>query len=277
MTSCPPVTWRILFAIRCARHWTCQRSCKATARSADSPPYHPGMLVALLLYGYSRGVYSSRQLARACEERMDFMAVTGLNQPDFRTVSNFRKRHLTALSGLFVQMLRLCERTGLVKFGHVAVDGTKLKANASRHKAMSYQRMLTEEPKLAVQVKAWQEQAESIPQAWAAGCLRAIVPTLEDRGILFIHLDECSEGLDPEVRECQHPVVAVAVDPNDAIFGVHFFGDVMEPIHAFPEFPGDTVDGFDGMNLVGVHDQAAWAALSDDRDSQFHGSSSSNR
>jgi transposase len=129
------------------------------------PPYHPGMLVALLLYGYSRGVYSSRQLARACGERMDFMAVTGLNQPDFRTVSNFRKRHLTALSGLFVQMLRLCERTGLVKFGHVAVDGTKLKANASRHKAMSYQRMLTEEPKLAVQVKAWLEQAEATDKA----------------------------------------------------------------------------------------------------------------
>jgi len=70
-----------------------------------SPPYHPGMLVALLLYGYSRGVYSSRQLARACEERVDFMAVTGLNRPDFRTISDFRKRH------------RDCRRTG----GHPAL------------------------------------------------------------------------------------------------------------------------------------------------------------
>lgn len=101
------------------------------------PPYHPGMLVALLLYGYSRGIYSTRHLARACEERVDMMAVTGLNKPDFRTISTFRRRHLVALRGLFVQVLRLCQTAGLVKLGHVAVDGTKLRANASRHKAMS--------------------------------------------------------------------------------------------------------------------------------------------
>ncbi|MBV8916058.1 MAG: transposase, partial [Acetobacteraceae bacterium] len=115
------------------------------------PPYHPGMLVALLLYGYSRGIYSSRQLAKACEERVDVMAVTGLNRPDFRTISDFRKRHLQALSGLFVQVLRLCRAAGLVKLGHVAVDGTKLRANASKHKAMSYGRMRQEEPKLAAE------------------------------------------------------------------------------------------------------------------------------
>ena len=123
------------------------------------PPYHPGMLVALLLYGYSRGVYSSRQLAGACEERVDFMALTGLNRPDFRTISDFRKRHLTALSALFVQVLRLCQQAGLVKLGHVAVDGTKLRANASKHKAMSYQRMVRDEPKLAAEVGAWLDQA----------------------------------------------------------------------------------------------------------------------
>jgi transposase len=123
------------------------------------PPYHPGMMVALLLYGYSRGIYSSRQLARACEERVDMMAVTGLNQPDFRTISDFRKRHLAALSDLFVQVLRLCREAGLVQFGHVAVDGTKLKANASRHKAMSYGRMKTLEPALAVEVEKWLSRA----------------------------------------------------------------------------------------------------------------------
>jgi transposase len=123
------------------------------------PPYHPGMMVALLLYGYSRGIYSSRQLARACEERVDMMAVTGLNQPDFRTISEFRKRHLAALSDLFVQVLRLCRAAGLVQFGHVAVDGTKLKANASRHKAMSYGRMKTLEPALAVEVEKWLSRA----------------------------------------------------------------------------------------------------------------------
>ena len=129
------------------------------------PPYHPGMMVALLLYGYSRGLYSSRQLARACEERVDVMAVTGLNRPDFRTIADFRKRHLAALADLFVQVLRLCRAAGLVQFGHVAVDGTKLKANASRHKAMSYGRMKTVEPVLAAEVEGWLTQAAQVDAA----------------------------------------------------------------------------------------------------------------
>jgi transposase len=129
------------------------------------PPYHPGMLVALLLYGYSSGIYSSRQLARACEERVDMMAVTGLNRPDFRTISDFRKRHLAALSGLFVQVLRLCRAAGLVRLGHVAVDGTKLRASASKHKAMSYQQMLRQEAKLAAEVQAWLDRAAAADAA----------------------------------------------------------------------------------------------------------------
>jgi len=102
-----------------------------------NPPYHPGMMTALLLYAYCRGVYASRQIAVACEERVDFMALTGMQEPDFRTVSDFRKMHREALGGLFVQVLRLCREAGLAKLGHVALDGTKVKANASRHKAMS--------------------------------------------------------------------------------------------------------------------------------------------
>ena len=129
------------------------------------PPYHPGMMVALLLYGYSRGVYSSRQLARACEERVDFMAVTGLNKPDFRTISEFRRRHLAALSALFLQVLLLCRQAGLVRLGHVAIDGTKLKANASRHKAMSYGRLRQAETRLAAEVAGWLGQAERADQA----------------------------------------------------------------------------------------------------------------
>jgi len=129
------------------------------------PPYHPGMMVALLLYAYSRGVYSSRRIAQACEERVDFMAVTGLNKPDFRTINAFRRRHLAALSALFVQVLKLCQAAGLVKLGHVAVDGTKLKANASRHKAMSYGRMKQNEPKLAAQVEAWLKAAAAADTA----------------------------------------------------------------------------------------------------------------
>ena len=123
------------------------------------PPYHPVMMTALLLYAYSRGVYSSRRIARACEERVDFMAVTGLQRPDFRTISDFRKRHLAALAGVFVQVLGLCRKAGLVKLGHVALDGTKIKANASKHKAMSYGRMSTAEAALASEVAGWLKQA----------------------------------------------------------------------------------------------------------------------
>lgn len=129
------------------------------------PPYHPGMMVALLLYAYSQGVYSSRRIARGCEERLDFQAVTALNQPDFRTISEFRRRHLAALGELFVQVLALCQRAGLVGLGHVAVDGTKLRANASRHKAMSYERMLRAEAELAAEVKGWLDKADAADAA----------------------------------------------------------------------------------------------------------------
>jgi len=129
------------------------------------PPYHPAMMVALLLYAYSRGVYSSRQIARGCEERLDFQAVTALNRPDFRTISDFRKRHLEALAGLFKQVLLLCRRAGLVSFGHVALDGTKIKANASKHKAMSYARVVEREAALAGEIAAWLERAAAADAA----------------------------------------------------------------------------------------------------------------
>lgn len=124
------------------------------------PPYHPAMMVALLLYAYRSGVYSSRRIARACEERLDFQAVTALNQPDFRTISEFRRRHLDALAGLFVQVLALCRKAGLAGLGHVAVDGTKIKANASKHKAMSYARMVEAEAELAREVAEWLARAQ---------------------------------------------------------------------------------------------------------------------
>ena len=125
------------------------------------PPYHPGMMVALLLYAYRSGVYSSRRIARACEERLDFQAVTALNRPDFRTISEFRRRHLDALAGLFVQVLALCRRAGLAGLEHVAVDGTKIKANASKHKAMSYARMVETEASLAEEVAEWLARAQA--------------------------------------------------------------------------------------------------------------------
>ena len=124
------------------------------------PPFHPAMMVALLLYAYTQGVFSSRKIAKACIERMDFAAVTGFQKPDFRTISLFRKRHLTALGGLFQQVLVLCRQAGLVALGHVALDGTKVKANASKHKAMSYDRMVKADNEFAEVVKGWLDQAE---------------------------------------------------------------------------------------------------------------------
>jgi transposase len=126
------------------------------------PPYHPIMMTALLLYAYCQGLYASRRIAKACEERVDFMAVTARQTPDFRTVSDFRKRHLTALGGLFTQVLKLCQAAGLVQLGHVALDGTKLKANASKHKAMSYGRMQKTDADLAATVQGWLEKAEAL-------------------------------------------------------------------------------------------------------------------
>lgn len=125
------------------------------------PPYHPVMMTALLLYAYCQGIYSSRRIARACEQRVDFMAVTGRQTPDFRTISEFRRRHLEALGALFGQVLALCEQAGLVKLGHVALDGTKMRANASKHKAMSYGRMKQREPELAAEVTKWFAEAEA--------------------------------------------------------------------------------------------------------------------
>ena len=88
------------------------------------------MMTTLLLYSYCCGIYSSRRIAKACRERVDFMSIVGFDAPDFHTISEFRRRHLKALSALFTQILHLCETAGLVKLGHVALDGTKIKANA---------------------------------------------------------------------------------------------------------------------------------------------------
>ena len=128
------------------------------------PPYHPRMMVKVLLYGYCVGVASSRRIAQRLHEDIAFRVLAANNTPDFRTISDFRKDNLDALSGLFVQVLALCQQAGLVKLGHVALDGTKVKANASKHKAMSYQRMKEKAAQLAAleaEAQAAAEQAEA--------------------------------------------------------------------------------------------------------------------
>ena len=117
-----------------------------------SPPYHPRMMVKVLLYGYCTGVASSWRIAQRLHEDIAFRVLAANNTPDFRTISDFRKDHLEALGNLFLQVLELCQQAGLVKLGHVALDGTKVRANASRHKAMSYGRMREREGQLAAEV-----------------------------------------------------------------------------------------------------------------------------
>lgn len=129
------------------------------------PPFHPRMMVALLLYGYCMGTYSSRRLQKLCERDAAYRVIVGADVPNFRTISDFRKDHLAALQGLFVQVLHLCREAGLVKVGLVSLDGTKVKANASRHKAMSYAYMQKEEQRLQEEIAGLLRQAESTDAA----------------------------------------------------------------------------------------------------------------
>ena len=131
------------------------------ASGLGQPPFDPRLMTALLLHGYASGLYSSRRIARAAAERADFMMIVAGDPPDFRTISEFRRRHLTALAALFVQVLKLAEKAGLVKLGHVALDGTKIKANASKHKAMSYDRMKKREAELKAEVDRWLKAAKA--------------------------------------------------------------------------------------------------------------------
>ena len=121
--------------------------------------YHPKMLLGLVLYGYCTGTRSSRQIERKTYEDVAYRVLSGNQHPDHDSIANFRQRHLELIAKLFVQVLRLCQEAGLVKLGNVAIDGTKMKANASKHKAMSYDRMNETEKRLVAEVKALLESA----------------------------------------------------------------------------------------------------------------------
>jgi transposase len=125
------------------------------------PPHHPKMMVALVLYAYCVGVPSSRKIEKRCHEDVAFRVIAGNTQPDHTCISEFRRIHLEALAALYLQVLRLCQELGLVKLGHVALDGTKQKANASKHKAMSYERMQQKEDELQAKVEDLLRAAEA--------------------------------------------------------------------------------------------------------------------
>jgi transposase len=128
-------------------------------------PYSPEMMTSLLLYAYATGEYSSRRIERACVEDVAFRVLAAGERPHFTTINQFRATHLEALAGLFVQVLKACQSEGLVKLGHVAIDGTKMKANASKHKAMSHDRMQKDEVRLRAEIEEWFERSKAVDAA----------------------------------------------------------------------------------------------------------------
>jgi transposase len=129
------------------------------------PPYHPVMLTKVLVYAYCIGIFSSRRIQRRLAEDVGFRVLAAGNQPDFRTIADFRKRHLTALRGFFEQVLRLAREMGAPHLGRVALDGSKVKANASKHKAMSYKRMGETQRQLRAEVAQLLAEAEAADTA----------------------------------------------------------------------------------------------------------------
>lgn len=129
------------------------------------PAYHPAMMVKVILYAYCVGNPSSRRIEKACWDDVAYRVLTANQHPDYSSIAGFRKRHLKALARLFLQVLRLAQKAGLVKLGHVALDGTKIKANASKHKAMSYERMCETEKRLEQEIHELLTKAEKTDAA----------------------------------------------------------------------------------------------------------------
>ena len=146
-------------------HLDLSRIWAAYTEGRGGPPYDPRLMVRILLYGYTIGVRSSRAIEVKCTDDVAFRWLAAGAAPDYRAIARFRKRHLSALGHLFVQALALCQAAGMVRLGRVALDGTKVRANASKRKAMSYARMSEKEKVLAGQVSALLAEAERIDKA----------------------------------------------------------------------------------------------------------------
>lgn len=169
------------------------------------PPYNPRMMVALLFYAYCRGIFSSRKIMAACEERLTFRVITGVDIPDFRTISDFRKLHIKELAGLFIGVLQLCQKAGMVKLGHIALDSTKVKANASRHKAMSYGRMKQEEKRLKEEIHQLLTKAEAVDkredEEYGTECRGDELPKeLSRRQTRLKRIQEAKKALEAEAK-----------------------------------------------------------------------------
>lgn len=177
------------------------------------PPHHPRMMVALLLYAYSVGVPSSRKVEKRCHEDVAFRVIAGNTQPDHTCISEFRRIHLEALAGLYLQILRLCQEAGLVKLGHVALDGTKLKANASKHKAMSYEHMKKKDDELRAKID------ELLRAAEAADAEEDRVYGKDRRGDELPTELQRAEGRRARIRELKRKLEAEAQEQQAATKG----------------------------------------------------------
>jgi transposase len=171
-----------------------------------APPYDPRLMVRILLYGYTTGVRSSRRLEAACVDVVAFRWLAAGTAPDYRSIARFRKRHLSALGHLFVQALALCQAAGMVRLGRVALDGTKLRANASRRKAMSYARMSEKEKILAAEVSDLLAEAEAIDRAEDARYGKdrrgdELPEELRRRETRLAKIREAKQALEEEARE----------------------------------------------------------------------------
>jgi transposase len=168
------------------------------------PPFDVTMMVTLLVYAYSVGVCSSRKIAAACERNLAFRAIVGDDPPDFRTISDFRKIHLAAFRPLFLEVLRLAGALGMVKLGNLSTDGTKMGANASRHKAMSYGYMNKEITRLELEIERLLEQAEQLDaeQDAALGSRRGdeLPDELKRREQRLAKIQEAKARLETEAR-----------------------------------------------------------------------------
>ena len=181
-------------------------------------PYDPAQLVALLFYGYATGRFSSRKLARACYEDVACRVIMGNQFPHFTVIAGFRRRYLSELSELFFQIARLCQRMGLIAGAHVVLDGTKVKANASRHRAMSYARMKEAEERLQGEVAEWLRRAAEVDETEDEAEGGEVDPLAEvDRRARRLELiRKAREELEQEAREARAAELRERAEAHEA-------------------------------------------------------------
>jgi len=183
------------------------------------PPYHPVLMVKLLVYGYCIGKMSSRKMEHATYDDVAFRVLACNQHPDHDSIAEFRKRHLAELAKLFLQVLELCRRAGLVKLGHVAIDGTKIKANASKWQTMSYERLSDAEQELAAEVERLLAEAQRIDdeedELYGRGKRGDELPAeLRQRESRLARIRELKADMEREAREAAEQKAAAAEQRN---------------------------------------------------------------